>query len=78
MMAARDAGSARRRRERRLRMHLRHERLSVAMALAEALHHSSGPLKHDKRVVEEAQHGAVRGPDVCHQGRGGRQTVLHF
>ena len=41
MMAARDAGSARRRRERRLRMHLRHERLSVAMALAAALHHSS-------------------------------------
>ena len=32
------AGAARRRRERRLRQLLRHERLSVAMALAESLH----------------------------------------
>ena len=34
-------GSARRRRERRLRSMLRHERMSVAMALAEKLHHSA-------------------------------------
>ena len=34
-------GSARRRRERRLRSMLRHERMTVAMALAEKLHHSS-------------------------------------
>ena len=45
-MAARDGadggtGSARRRRERRLRSMLRHERMTVAMALAEKLHHSS-------------------------------------
>ena len=40
-MATFDGSSARRRRERRLRMHLRHERLGVAMALAAALHHSS-------------------------------------
>ena len=45
-MAARDdagggTGSARRRRERRLRSHLRHERMAVAMALAECMHHSS-------------------------------------
>ena len=32
------AGAARRRRERRLRQFLRHERLTVAMALAEAQH----------------------------------------
>ena len=40
---ARDAGtsSARRRRERRLRSMLRHERMTVAMALAESTHHSS-------------------------------------
>ena len=43
MSAARDVGSsaARRRRERRLRSFLRHERLAVAMAVAEARHHSS-------------------------------------
>ena len=43
-MAARDdggAGSARRRRERRLRSFLRHERMAVAMALAESTHHSA-------------------------------------
>ena len=34
-------GSARRRRERRLRSMLRHERMSVAMALAEYTHHSA-------------------------------------
>ena len=60
-MAARDdaAGGtscARRRRERRLRSMLRHERMAVAMALAEALHHSSG-----LEVMERAQHAALRG-----------------
>ena len=35
-------GAARRRRERRLRAWLRHERQSVAAAVAEALHHSAG------------------------------------
>ena len=34
-------GAARRRRERRLRQFLRHERLSVAMALAECTHHAA-------------------------------------
>ena len=34
-------GAAMRRRQRRLRQFLRHERLSVAMALAEKLHHTS-------------------------------------
>ena len=40
---ARDTGSsaAKRRRERRLRSWLRHERMTVAMALAEKLHHSA-------------------------------------
>ena len=41
-MAAHEAASARRRRERRLRLFLRHERMAVALHLAEALHHSSG------------------------------------
>ena len=45
-MAVRDAaaggtGSARRRRERRLRAHLRYARMSVAMALAETSHHAA-------------------------------------
>ena len=38
---AEDAGTAKRRRERRLRQFLRHERLSVAMALAESTHHAA-------------------------------------
>ena len=55
-------GSARRRRERRLRSMLRHERMSVAMALAERLHHSacrSVPLR--KELVEHVQDNAPRG-----------------
>ena len=35
------AGSARRWRQRRLRSMLRHERMAVAMALAESTHHSA-------------------------------------
>ena len=46
---ASDVGSACRRRERRLRSMLRHERQSIAMALAVALHHSAGPST--KKVV---------------------------
>ena len=46
MMAARDdaggpTGSARRRRERRLRAHLKCARMSVAMAFAESQNHSA-------------------------------------
>ena len=54
--AAGGTSSARLRRERRLRSMLRHERMAVAMALAEALHHSSG-----LKVMERAQHAALRG-----------------
>ena len=42
MSGAREPGSTRRRRERRLRSILRHERQTVAMELAAALHHSGG------------------------------------
>ena len=42
LMAERDGGSARRRRERRLCSFLRHERMTVRMELAAALHHSCG------------------------------------
>ena len=65
-MAERDdagggTGSARRRRERRLRSMLRHERMAVAMALAESLHHSGQrPEKARAREVEEQdQHEAL-------------------
>ena len=50
-MAADRVGAAKRRRERRLRQFLRHERLSVALALAAAQHHfapkSAGPVTYD-------------------------------
>ena len=53
------AGAAKRRRVRRLRSWWRH--MSIACALAEALHHSSGCPVYDRRRVGVAQHGAVRG-----------------
>ena len=61
------AGSAK-----RFRSWWRHERMSIAAALAEALHHSSGtwPSKYDTRVVEDAQHGAVRGQKTATRARG--------
>ena len=61
LLAARDS-AARRRRERRLRSWLKHERLTVAMALAECLHHSAQrPQKARAREVEEQdQHEASR------------------
>ena len=54
-------GSARRRRERRLRSMLRHEQMSVAMALAESTHHSAQRLK-TARAGREARvvlHGHI-------------------
>ena len=58
-MAAREAAggtsSARWRRERRLRSFLRHERMAVALHLAEALHHSSGASL--EPVVERSEGG---------------------
>ena len=67
MMAGRDegggTGSARRRRERRLRSLLRHVRLAVAMAVAEATHHSSRGQKTAtviREVEEQAAHGGLR------------------
>ena len=50
------AGAAFRRRQRQLRAFLRHEELSVKMALAKALHHSAqppGPVVEEPREVEE-------------------------
>ena len=59
-MAAREAegggtGSARRRRERRLRAYLKYARMSVAMALAECSHHSAPRGQRMARAREEDQ-----------------------
>ena len=63
MMGARDdgEGAARRRRERRLRSWLRHERQSVAMALSEFKHHSSRGQRKD-RAREEGHRDKYEAP----------------
>ena len=48
-------GAARRRRERRHRVYLRHARMSVAMPLAEATHHSAPMRLKTARDVEEVE-----------------------
>ena len=61
-------GAARRRRERRLRSWLRHERESVAMALAEQKHHASRRrLRGRAREVEAKRHDDRR---LLHRGSG--------
>ena len=57
-------GSAMRRRQRRLRQWLRHERMTVAMALAEVTHHAAPRGPKTARAEEEAEyetHYALRG-----------------
>ena len=66
--AGSDVGSARRRRERRLRSWWRHERMTVAAELAVALHHSRG-------VGPAAPHEALRGQSPASPG-GRRPGVL--
>ena len=64
-MAGLAGGAARRRRERQLRSFLRHEELSVKMALARALHHSAQPagpvVGGPEEEVVQGAHGALRG-----------------
>ena len=56
-------GSARRRRERRLRQFLRHERLSVAMALSEKKHYTSrGQRKDRARSTTRPRSGSASPP----------------
>ena len=74
MMAARagaagGTSSARWRRERRLRSWAKHERLSVAMALAEKLHHSANRTVLQKKEEVE-QHHASRGQKRARTGPG--------
>ena len=78
-------GCARRRRERRLRSFLRHERMAVAVALAERLHHSANVTDSKKEEVEQVWYNALRGQKTARAGGGllaplsevaGRQEVL--
>ena len=52
-----DGGSAQRRRQRLLRQWLRHEQMTVALAVAEAVHHSS---RGQRTATAEATHDAPR------------------
>ena len=61
-MAVDCEGAARRRRQRRLRQFLCHERLSVAMHLAEAFHHSAGLSK--LKVVERRERQEEAGSET--------------
>ena len=72
------SGSAKRRRERRLRAMLRHERQTVAMELAAALHHSrdAGPEKDDgARAQTTASSGGRPGVLKEPEPQGGAVTV---
>ena len=57
-------GAAKRRRERRLRQWQRHERMTVAMALAEATHHAAPrrqtPVSAIREVEEQVSHVGLR------------------
>ena len=57
---------------------VRHERMSIACALAEALHHSSGCPEYDRRRVGVAQHGAVRGQTTATRERGPATQYFTF
>ena len=67
-------GSARRRRMRRLRQWQRHERMTVAMALAEATHHAAPrrqtPVSAIREEVEHATHSGPRARRLHLQGSG--------
>ena len=68
MDGARVSGAAMRRRERRLRSWAKHERMTVAMALAENLHHS-------RQKVEGGEHDGLRAQKTV-RATGARPGVL--
>ena len=62
------SGASVRRRERRLRSWLKHERQTVRMVLAETFHHSSAPFEtkfKEEWVERHEQHEAVRGQNTA-------------
>ena len=61
------SGAAKRRRDRRLRMHWRHEQLALQMALAAALHHS--------RDVRPVTNNSLRSQRTARAGRGAREEL---
>ena len=81
MMMAERVGAAKRRRERRLRSWAKHERMTVAMALAENLHHSrqkvegsehDGPRAQKTARVTGARPGVLTEPELQGGGSHGR------
>ena len=72
----RGSGAARRRRERRLRSWLKHERQTVRMVLAETFHHSSTPFSPKGGVCGKAR--AAHRLTVTEDGKDQGGHVLHF
>ena len=62
-------GAAKRRRDRRLRMHWRHEQLTLQMALAAAIHYS--------RDVGPASYNAPRSQRTARAGREEEEIEMH-
>ena len=80
MMMAERVGAAKRRRQRRLRSWAKHERMTVAMALAENLHHSRQKVEGDEHEGPRAQKtarvsGALPGVLTEPESQGGAATV---
>ena len=73
-MAEHAAGAAKRRRERRLRQWQRHERMTVAKALAEATHHAAPrrqkPVSAIREVEEQVTHVGLRAQETPPPGSG--------
>ena len=75
---AEHAGAGKRRRERRLRAHLRYARMSVAMVLAESNHHAAPrgqDMARDRVEGHEEKHNAPRRPSALTPGRKNSQRA---
>ena len=67
------SGAARRRRERRLRSWLKHERQTVRMVLAETFHHSTAPFPpkfKEEWLGRHEQHDGLRGQNTARTTEG--------
>ena len=73
-VAREEATSARRRRERRHRAWLRHERLSIAMALAEQLHHSSQWVERNEALRRQTTRAGEEVEQETYQAPRGKNT----
>ena len=77
MMSKRVSGAARRRRERRLRSWLKHERQTVRMVLAETFHHSSAPFPPKLKEEWVGWHEDARRPTGTEHGKDQGGHELH-